>query len=182
MHWTTATKSDPRGRRTLRVRSTAHRREWTARLRLASIGLARCGSCWRRAGQSRPGGRRGVIHVRFDVRVAVRATVDVHRPVGSGLLSSPAPNCKPLRRTGPGCRCRWPCSRRRPLGCLASGQGVCGRSSLASVLRIEAATGLPPVSWISTVASRPTIEVGVRFQITWIRLPPSPLGAIAAET
>ncbi len=72
--------------------------------------------------------------------------------------------------------------RSDPHGRVPSGHGVGGRSSLASALRIEVATGLPPVSWISTVASRPTIEVGVRFQITWIRLPPSPLGAIAAET
>ena len=72
--------------------------------------------------------------------------------------------------------------RQERVGGGAGGQGVGGRSSLSSALRIDAATGLPPVSWISTVASRPTMDVGVRFQTRWIRLPPSPLGAIAAET
>ena len=49
-------------------------------------------------------------------------------------------------------------------------------------MRNEAAIGLPGVSTINAVTNRPTSEVGVRFQITWIRLPPSALGEIAAET
>ena len=47
---------------------------------------------------------------------------------------------------------------------------------------IEYLIGRPPLALITVAATRPPNVVGVRFQTTWIRLPPPAAGLIVAET
>ena len=53
---------------------------------------------------------------------------------------------------------------------------------MSRALLIDAAIGFPLVALISMVATLPMNEVGVRSHVTWMRLPPSPLGETVAET
>src|SRR5205823_13611429 len=74
---------------------------------------------------------------------------------------------------------------RRPQARPALGpdaQRALAAETLARPSSIDLRTGLPFVALIRAAAIRPLNEVGVRCQVTWMRLPPSSRDEMAADT